>query len=252
MPRRCGASELLRVNVFVGGPPAMTVAAVMPLPEGMSELAFAGVLGGRRVPMICRGGQLPIHAEADFCITGHLDPQARLKPEGPFGDHLGYYSLRARFSRACASSTSIIARGRSGRLRWSAARRRKIRVFGQLIHELVGPVIPKQIPGVRAVHAVDAAGVHPLLLAIGSERYVPYQERRRPRELLTLANALLGHGQLSLAKYLWIAAGEDNPELDVRDVPEFLRHVLERVDWRRDLHFQTCTTIDTLDYSGGG
>jgi 4-hydroxy-3-polyprenylbenzoate decarboxylase len=68
---------------------------------------------------------------------------------------------------------------------------------------------------------------------------------------LTLANALLGHGQLSLAKYLWIAAVEDNPELDVRDVPEFLRHVLERVDWRRDLHFQTCTTIDTLDYSGG-
>ena len=93
--------------------------------------------------------------------------------------------------------------------------------------------------------------MHPLLLAIGSERYVPYDEPRRPRELLTLANALLGHGQLSLAKYLWIVAAEDDPELDVHDVPEFLRHVLERVDWRRDLHFQTCTTIDTLDYSGG-
>ena len=102
----------------------------------------------------------------------------------------------------------------------------------------------------RAVHAVEAAGVHPLLLALGSERYVPYREPRRPRELLTLANALLGHGQLSLAKYLWIAAAEDNPDLDVRHVPDFLRHMLERVDWRRDLHFQTCTTIDTLDYSG--
>ena len=67
-----------------------------------------------------------------------------------------------------------------------------------------------------------------------------------------MANALLGHGQLSLAKYLWIVAAEDNPELDVRHVPDFLRHVLERVDWRRDLHFQTCTTIDTLDYSGSG
>ena len=115
-------------------------------------------------------------------------------------------------------------------------------ILGQLIHELAGPAIPKQIPGVRAVHAVDAAGVHPLLLAIGSERYVPYDQHRRPRELLTLANALLGHGQLSLAKYLWIAAAEDNPELDVRNVPDFFRHVLERVDWRRDLHFQTCTT----------
>jgi 4-hydroxy-3-polyprenylbenzoate decarboxylase len=89
------------------------------------------------------------------------------------------------------------------------------------------------------------------LLAIGSERYVPYDEHRRPRELLTLANALLGQGQLSLAKYLWIVAGEDQLDLDVRNVRDFFRHVLERVDWRRDLHFQTRTTIDTLDYSGG-
>jgi 4-hydroxy-3-polyprenylbenzoate decarboxylase len=101
------------------------------------------------------------------------------------------------------------------------------------------------------VHAVDAAGVHPLLLALGSERYTPYVERRRPAELLTIANALLGQGQLSLAKYLWIAAREDDPRLDVNDVAGFLRHILERVDWSRDLHFQTCTTIDTLDYSAG-
>ncbi len=123
-------------------------------------------------------------------------------------------------------------------------------VLGQLIHDLAGPAILGHIPGIQAVHAVDAAGVHPLLLAIGSERYVPY-DPRRPRELLTLANALLGYGQLSLAKYLWIVAGEDNPALDVRNVADFLRHALERVDWRRDLHFQTCTTLDTLDYSSG-
>ncbi len=123
-------------------------------------------------------------------------------------------------------------------------------VFGQLIHELAGPAILAHVPGIQAIHAVDAAGVHPLLLAIGSERYVPY-DPRRPRELLTLANALLGFGQVSLAKYLWIVAGEDNPRLDVRNVADFLRHALERVDWRRDLHFQTCTTLDTLDYSSG-
>jgi 4-hydroxy-3-polyprenylbenzoate decarboxylase len=99
---------------------------------------------------------------------------------------------------------------------------------------------------------VDAAGVHPLLLAIGSERYMPYEDRRRPRELLTQANAILGYGQMSLAKYLLIVAGEDNPDLHIHDVPEFLRHLLERVDWRRDMHFQTNTTIDTLDYSGNG
>ena len=102
------------------------------------------------------------------------------------------------------------------------------------------------------VHAVDAAGVHPLLLAVGSERYTPYDQQRKPQEILTNANAILGQGQLSLAKYLMIVAREDNPELDAEEIDDFLSHLLERIDWRRDLHFQTCTTIDTLDYSGTG
>ena len=242
--------EKLRVNLFVGGPPAMTVAAVMPLPEGISELAFAGLLGKRRLPMISRRGELPIHAEADFCITGFIEPK-RLLPEGPFGDHLGYYSLEHDFP--VMRVEKVYHRDRPiwpftvvGRPPQEDS------IFGELIHELVGPVIPKTIPGVKAVHAVDAAGVHPLLLAIGSERYVPYEDPRRPRELLTQANALLGNGQLSLAKYLFIVAEEDNPELKATDVKEFLRHVLERVDWRRNLHFQTCTNMDTLDYTGEG
>jgi 3-polyprenyl-4-hydroxybenzoate decarboxylase and related decarboxylases len=124
--------------------------------------------------------------------------------------------------------------------------------FGAFIHELTGDLIPAVLPGIKAVHAVDAAGVHPLLLAIGTERYTPYDGVTRPLELLTQANAVLGQGQLSLAKYLLIAAEQDNPELDIHDIGAMFRHLLERVDWRRDLHFQTATTIDTLDYSGGG
>src|SRR5205823_12948237 len=93
---------------------------------------------------------------------------------------------------------------------------------------------------------------HPLLLAIASERYVPYAEVRRPQEILTSANAILGQGQMSLAKYLLIVAREDDPDLDIHDIPAFFRHLLERVDWANDLHFQTRTTIDTLDYSGHG
>lgn len=240
----------LRVNVAVGGPPAMTVAAVMPLPEGMSELSFAGLLGRRRVAMICREGKLPMPAEADFCLSGYLDPK-RLLPEGPFGDHLGYYSLAHDFP---VMRVEHVYHRPGAIWPFTVVGRppQEDSIFSALIHDLVGPIIPRTIPGVRAVHAVEAAGVHPLLLALGSERYMPYDERRRPRELLTLANALLGHGQLSLAKYLWIAAGEDAPQLDVRDVPEFLRHMLQRVDWRRDLHFQTATNLDTLDYSGTG
>jgi 4-hydroxy-3-polyprenylbenzoate decarboxylase len=102
------------------------------------------------------------------------------------------------------------------------------------------------------VNAVDAAGVHPLLLAVGSERYVPYRSRTQPQELLTQANAILGQGQMSLAKYLMIVAHEDAPQLDIHDIGAYLRHLLARVDWTRDLHFQTRTTIDTLDYSGSG
>lgn len=238
-----------RVNIFVGGPPALTLAAVMPLPEGLSELTFAGALGGRRVSMVRRSDGLPIAAEADFCITGTVDP--RQLPEGPFGDHLGYYSLVHDFP---VLNVEQVYHRRDAIWPFTVVGRppQEDTAFGQLIHEITGPAIPSVLPGVKAVHAVDAAGVHPLLLAIGSERYVPYAGQRRPQELLTQANAILGQGQLSLAKYLIIAAGEDDPGLDLHDIGLFLQHVLQRVDWTRDLHFQTRTTIDTLDYSGTG
>ncbi|MCE9552802.1 MAG: UbiD family decarboxylase [Planctomycetes bacterium] len=241
--------EPLRVNVFVGGPPAMNLAAVMPLPEGLSELRFAGALMGRRVRMIDRGdGGLPIHADADFCICGTIDPD-KLLPEGPFGDHLGYYSLAHDFP---VLKVDHVYHRRDAIWPFTVVGRppQEDTVFGQLIHELTGPLIPTVIPGVKAVHAVDAAGVHPLLLAIGSERYTPFAPLQRPQELLTQANAILGQGQLSLAKYLWISAANDNPQLDIHDIERFLTHILERVDWTRDLHFQTATTMDTLDYSG--
>ena len=242
--------EPFRVSIFVGGPPAMTVAAVMPLPEGLPELSFAGLLAGHRMAMVTRDGQLPLPAEADFCITGTVDPTGTL-PEGPFGDHLGYYSLVHDFPVLTVEEVFH----RPGAI-WPFTTvgrpPQEDTSFGAFIHELTGDLIPTVIPGLKAVHAVDAAGVHPLLLAVGSERYTPYTQRRAPQELLTIANAILGQGQLSLAKYLFIVAHEDAADLDLHDLPAFFRHVLERVDWRRDLHFQTRTTIDTLDYSGEG
>ncbi len=239
-----------RVNIFIGGPPALTIAAVMPLPEGMPELSFAGLLAGLRIPMVCRPGELPIPAEADFCITGTIDPGKTL-PEGPFGDHLGYYSLVHDFP---VLKVENVFHRRDAIWPFTTVGRppQEDTSFGAFIHDLTAPLIATVLPGVDAVHAVDAAGVHPLLLAAGHERYTPYAKEREPQELLTIANAILGQGQLSLAKYLWIFAREDNPELDVHDVEAFFRHMLERVEWRRDLHFQTRTTIDTLDYSGEG
>ena len=240
--------EKLRVCITVGGSPAMSLASVMPLPEGLTELTFAGALAGRRTKLI-RGDHAPVYADADFAIFGTIDPGAT-KPEGPFGDHLGYYSLEHPFpvmkvDKVWHRDDAIWPFTVVGRPPQEDT------TFGQLIHELTDPIIPTVIPGVKAVHAVDASGVHPLLLAIGSERYMPYLNAKEPQELLTQANAILGNGQLSLAKYLWIT---DDPtgDLKIHDIAEFLQHMLRRVDWRRDLHFHTQTTIDTLDYSGSG
>lgn len=240
--------EPLRVSVFIGGPPAHTFSAVMPLPEGLSELIFAGGLAGRRF-RYARRNACVISTEADFVITGTVHP-GETKPEGPFGDHLGYYSLAHDFP---VLHVEDVWHRRDAIYPFTVVGRppQEDTAFGLLIHEITGPMVPVEIPGLKSINAVDAAGVHPLLIAIGSERYVPYRERQ-PQEILTLANALLGFGACSLAKYLFICAGEDSPHLNTHDISAYFIHVLERVDWRRDLHFQTRTTIDTLDYSGTG
>lgn len=242
-------NEPMKVSIFVGGPPAHTLAAVMPLPEGVPEAAFAGLLAGRRFRYCYDAEGYCISTDADFVITGEVWPEEN-KPEGPFGDHLGYYSLRhpfplMRVKNVYARKNAIWPFTVVGRPPQEDTS------FGALIHELTGDAIPAEIPGLKEVHAVDAAGVHPLLLAIGSERYTPYAPQKQPAEILSIANRVLGTGQLSLAKFLFITA-DDSQQLSTHNVAEFFQFVFERIDLRRDLHFYTHTTIDTLDYSGTG
>ncbi len=240
----------LKVSIFVGGPPSHPLSAVMPLPEGLSEMIFAGALGNRRFRYFYDNEGFCISADADFVITGTVYPNEN-KPEGPFGDHIGYYSLTHPFPLMKVHNVyhkknpiwSFTVVGRPPQEDTS---------FGALIHEITGNAIPQEINGLKAVHAVDPAGVHPLLFAIGRESYTPYEKVDRPQELLTIANQMLGKNQLSLAKYLFIASAGDNPALDIHHIEEFLMHILERIDLSRDLHFYTNTTIDTLDYSGDG
>ncbi|MCF1715788.1 UbiD family decarboxylase [Flavihumibacter sp. RY-1] len=238
----------LKVSVFAGGPPSHTVSAVMPLPEGMSEMTFAGLLGSRRFRYTYRDG-FCISTDADFVITGEVYPEEN-KPEGPFGDHLGYYSLRhdfplMRVKAVYARQNAIWPFTVVGRPPQEDTS------FGQLIHEITGDAIPQEIPGLKEVHAVDAAGVHPLLLAVGSERYTPYLPTKQPAELLTIANHVLGTGQLSLAKFLFITADDQN-RVSTHHEQAFFEYLLERIHLDRDVHFHTNTTIDTLDYSGTG
>jgi 4-hydroxy-3-polyprenylbenzoate decarboxylase len=243
------SDEPFRASVFIGGPPSHAFAAIMPLPEGLSELTFAGMLAGRRFGYSWDDhGQL-LSTDADFVITGTIRKQGK-KPEGPFGDHLGYYSLTHDFP---VMDVDRVYHRKDAIWHFTVVGRppQEDSSFGYLIHQLVEPLTPGEFPGIKEINAVDAAGVHPLLLAIGSERYMPFRERK-PEEILTQANHLLGKGQTTLAKFVIIAAQGDDPQLNTHDIGNYFQHVLQRVDWTRDLHFQTKTTIDTLDYSGSG
>lgn len=239
----------LKVSVFVGGPPSHSLAAVMPLPEGLSELSFAGAIGGRRFRYSYDEG-FAISNDADFVITGEVYPGEN-KPEGSFGDHLGYYSLTHDFP---VMRVKAVYHKKNAIWPFTVVGRppQEDTQFGALIHELTGDAIPNEIPGLKEVHAVDASGVHPLLLAIGSERYTPYSTLTRPQEILTIANHILGTGQLSLAKYLFILAPEKNHHVSCHKEKSFFEYFLKRADWKRDVHFYTQTSIDTLDYSGDG
>ena len=238
----------LKVSCFVGGPPAHSVAAVMPLPEGLSEMNFAGVLAGKRFGYTYKDG-FCLSTDADFVITGEVYPGEN-KPEGPFGDHLGYYSLEHTFPlmrvhKVYARKNAIWAFTVVGRPPQEDTS------FGQLIHAMTGAAVSNEIPGLKEVHAVDAAGVHPLLLAIGSERYTPYLTNKKPAEILTIANHILGTGQLSLAKFVFITADDSN-QLSTHHVQAYFEYILSRLDLSSDIHFYTKTTMDTLDYSGDG
>jgi 4-hydroxy-3-polyprenylbenzoate decarboxylase len=241
------AGQPLKVAVFIGGPPSHSFAAVMPLPEGLPEVSFAGALGGRNFRYFKQDG-FTVSSDADFVILGEVHPMEN-KPEGPFGDHLGYYSLKHDFpllkvKKVLAKKNAIWAFTVVGRPPQEDTS------FGALIHEVTGSIIPQTIPGLHEVNAVDAAGVHPLLLAVGSERYTPYMEVKRPQEILTTANAILGFNQMSLAKFLFIIAKQEESTPKAKDEEAFFKYLLERIDPTRDFHFQTKTTIDTLDYSG--
>jgi len=237
----------LKVSIFIGGPPSHTFSAVMPLPEGISEVSFAGVLGKRRFRYAKKDGYT-ISADADFVICGEINTN-ETKIEGPFGDHLGYYSMQHHFpvmkvKNVYAKKDAIWPFTVVGRPPQEDSQ------FGKLIHDMTDYALKKEIPGLKELNAVDDAGVHPLLLAVGKERYTPFNKTTQPQEILTIANHILGTGQMSLAKYLFICDDVNVPS--VYNEEDFITYLLERVDWQRDLHFYTKTTIDTLDYTGDG
>jgi 4-hydroxybenzoate decarboxylase subunit C len=227
------------VNVFLGGSPSLTMSAIAPLPENIPELVLASLLQGGRVSQIKNPqiSPLPVLAEADFLLAGYVPPDVR-RPEGPFGDHYGYYSLVHDYpvfhvERLCHRKDAIFPATVVGRPR------QEDHYIGEYLQDLFAPIFPLVMNGVIAVWAYDDAGMHPLAAAIVRERY--------HREAFMAAMRVLGEGQLSLTKFLMVT----DARIDLKQFRSVLTHILERTDYSKDLYIFSNVSQDTLDYTSG-
>jgi len=228
--------ESLPVTVLLGGPPALILAAIAPLPENVPELMLASLIAGRRLERCPGPGPHPLVAGAEIALVGHVPPRVR-QPEGPFGDHYGYYSLRHdypvfRVETLCRRRDAIYPATVVGKPRQEDF------FIGDLLQDLLAPLFPLVMPGVVGLWSYGETGYHSLAAAVVRERY--------KREAMASAFRILGEGQLSLTKFLLVT---DRP-VDLRDFRATLEHLLERTNPETDLYVFSNLAMDTLDYTG--
>jgi UbiD family decarboxylase len=228
----------LPVTVFLGGPPALIISAIAPLPEDVPELMLASLLANEKIRTVDNplGGHRLL-ADCEFALVGHVPPHER-KPEGPFGDHYGYYSLihdypvfhaDAVFHRKDAIYPATVV----------GKPRQEDFFIGDFLQELLSPLFPVVMPAVRDLWSYGETGFHSLAAAVVKDRYA--------REALSAGFRILGEGQLTLTKFLLLT---DTPQ-DLRDFRSLFEHILARVEWERDLFIFGQTAFDTLDYASG-
>src|SRR5947207_1153364 len=231
--------QLLPVTVFLGGPPALIISAIAPLPEDVPELILASLLGGEKLRMAKNptGGAHRLVAESEFALIGHSHPHVR-QPEGPFGDHYGYYSLKHDYP---VFDCKAISHRRDAIYPATVVGKPRQEDFfiGDYLQSLLSPIFPIVMPSVRDLWSYGETGFHSLAAAVVRERY--------PREALVAGFRILGEGQLALTKFLILT---DSP-IDLHDFPRVLEHVLARVRWPTDFFIFSNTSMDTLDYTSG-
>ena len=226
----------LPVTVFLGGPPALTLAAVAPLPENVPELMLASLIAGAKLPMVSGDGPHPLVGSAEFALIGEVLPGARW-PEGPFGDHYGYYSLRHDYP--VFSVRSMMHRADAIFPATVVGKPRQEDFFiGDLLQELLSPLFPLVMPAVERLWSYGETGYHSLGAAVVKQRY--------PREAMASAFRILGEGQLSLTKFLLVT----DRQVDLRDFRATLEHVLACTRPETDLYVLSNLSMDTLDYTG--
>jgi UbiD family decarboxylase len=228
--------EALPVTVFLGGPPALLLAAVAPLPENVPELLLASLVAGRRLPRCAGPGPHPLLADAELALVGSVAPGKR-RPEGPFGDHYGYYSLRHDYpvlevEALCRRADALLPATVVGKPRQEDF------FLGDFLQELLSPLFPLAMPGVVDLWSYGETGYHSLAAAVVRERY--------RREAMVSAFRILGEGQLALTKFLLLT----DRAVDLRDFPATLAHVLARTRTESDLFVFGNLAMDTLDYTG--
>ena len=230
-------NEDLPVTLFIGGPPALMMAAIAPLPENIPELILASLLLGDKLEMTKDpAGGHPLVAHAEFAAKGFVSPHER-RPEGAFGDHYGYNSLTHDYpvfhvQRLYHRPDAIYPATVVGRPRQEDF------YIGDFLQDLLSPLFPLVMSGVRQLKTFGEAGFHCLAAARVADRY--------PREAFASGLRILGEGQLSLTKFLIVTDGD----FDVADFKKLWVHVLERIDWQRDLFVFANVSQDTLDYTG--
>ncbi len=228
--------QSLPVTVFLGGPPAMILSAVAPLPENVPELMLASLIAGERLRQVPGYGPHPLLADAEFALIGDVPPVVR-RPEGPFGDHYGYYSLQHEYPvfnvrRMAHRADAIYPATVVGKPRQEDF------FIGDLLQELLSPLFPLVMPAVEALWSYGETGYHSLAGAVVKQRY--------KREAMASAFRILGEGQLSLTKFLLVT----DRRIDLKDFKATLEHVLARTNPETDLYVFSNLSMDTLDYTG--
>ena len=226
----------LPATVFLGGPPALMLSAVAPLPENVPELMLASLIAGQRLPLVEGVGPHPLVGSAELALIGSVAPHAR-RPEGPFGDHYGYYSLQHDYP---VFSVDRMAHRRDAIYPATVVGKPRQEDFfiGDLLQELLSPLFPLVMPGVVDLWSYGETGYHSLAGAVVRQRYA--------REAMASAFRILGEGQLSLTKFLLVT---DQP-VDLKDFKRTLVHLLERTNPETDLYVVSNLSMDTLDYTG--
>lgn len=230
-------NQALPLTLYIGGPPALMLAAIAPLPEDIPELLFTSLLIGKKLEMVAdpRGGHRLV-ANAEFAIKGEVPPHIR-RPEGPFGDHYGYNSLQHDYPVFQVSH--LYHRHKAIYPATIVGRPRQEDFFiGDFLQELLSPLFPLVMKGVKELKTFGETGFHCLAAARVQDRY--------PREAFACGLRILGEGQLSLTKFLIITDGD----IDITDFRKLWLHVLERIEWDRDLFVFANVSQDTLDYTG--